>query len=132
MTYYRIRNWNELQPAPRPDPKTGKPIYYPWLRLYSKFLNSRDYIQGTQADRLLMIILLCIANDQPEHLRGFVRADTKLIQSLGRLPRRPNLEKLVKIGFIISTDEMTTALQPRDDRSEKRREQKSNGAANTH
>ena len=88
MQFYRIRNWKKYQHYSKRSP--------PWIKLHTKILNSPRWFSLSLASRLLVFCVLIVGSKYD----GRVPVDCRLLAKLCRLPRKPNLQPLIDVGFL--------------------------------
>ena len=92
MTTYRIRNWDKYQHYRDRNP--------PWVKLHFSLLSSADWVTLSDADRVLLVVCMLLASKSG----GEVPGDPGYIQRVAYLPKRPNLENLIRCGFLVCDD----------------------------
>lgn len=92
--FYALRNWEEMQHYKHRSPK--------WVKLYTKIVDSEDWIYGTDDDRVNM--LLCIVASALTG--GKIPADPETFARILRMSRQSNLASLVDSGFLVGFDEV--------------------------
>ena len=89
MSGYRIKNWGEFQHYKDRNP--------PWIKLHFSILTSLDWVSLDDASRVLSIACMLVASRH----EGFVPDDSKYIERIAYLNKKPNFEPLVKCGFLV-------------------------------
>ena len=85
---YRIRNWTKFQHYKDRNP--------PWIKLHVEMLQSEDWVMLDDASKLLAVVCMIIAAKHD----GAVPDNPDYIKRVAYLNHRPNLNPLVKCGFL--------------------------------
>lgn len=84
----QIRNWSEFQHYKDRDP--------PWIKLHFKIMSSEDWVQLEDGLKAAMIVCMLVASRN----FGKLPNNPDYIKRVGYLKRRPNLNALIKSGFL--------------------------------
>ena len=87
----RIKNWDEMQHYKDRDPT--------WVKLYPRIINSRAWRRSNDKQRLDMFATILYA--VVENTSGEIPNDPDDIKDLTRIDRRPDLQHLFDVGFLI-------------------------------
>jgi len=85
---YRIKNWDKYQQYKDRTP--------PWIKLHYDLLTSRDWVLATDTERVLIISCMLIASRNG----GDVPNDPEYLKRVAYLNKEPNLDGLVRLGFL--------------------------------
>jgi hypothetical protein len=98
MKYIRIVNWEKFQHYTKRNP--------PWIKVYHKLFDKREFICLQDASKLLLIFLWLLRC----RLEKDIPYDINYIKSILPLKGKINIEPLVKHGFIEVYDDASTRL----------------------
>jgi len=86
----RMRNWDRWQTYRR---DRGMP---PWIKVYRRLQNNRDWIGLTDAERGQLVSMWILAADN----NGVIPSDPETIKIVCRMSDAPNLKLFKKAGFL--------------------------------
>lgn len=91
----RVKNWEKYQHYRDRNP--------PWVKLHFSILSSADWVTLADADRVLLVVCMLLASKNS----GEVPNDPDYIQRVAYLAKKPNLQNLIRCGFLTCDDAST-------------------------
>ena len=107
--WYYVRNWHRFQHYGKRSP--------PWIKLHAELLQSLDWVGWSNESRALAIACLLIASKHA----GKCPKSARTLQKLASFLRKPDLQPLVKSGFLSeSASTMLATVEEVEVESEKK------------
>ena len=103
--WLKIRNWEQWQTKRKN--RDGTPYVQPWIKLYRRLMHDPNWVMLTDAQRGQLVCLWLLAADRD----GLVPDDAAMLRKLCQLDNEPDVEVLVRHGFMERVD---AALTPRE------------------
>ena len=97
---YLVCGWDEWQ-SYRKD--RGQP---PWIKLHRRLLRNSKWVQLSDAERGQLVTLWLLAADH----EGQIHADIGMVQRLGHLNSKININKFIELGFVQPLDANLTPM----------------------
>jgi len=86
--YYKIVNWDRFQHYTKRNP--------PWIKLHYEILSSADWVELSDASRVLAVACMLIASRN----EGIVPSNKEYIKRVAYLNKTPDFQPLLKCGFL--------------------------------
>ena len=71
----------------------------PWIKVYRNLMTNSEWVSLSDAEKGQLVSMWILASDKS----GFIPDDAKLVQRMAMLDGVPNLNKFIKLGFLVST-----------------------------
>lgn len=113
MSILRIKNWQEFQHYKNRGPY--------WIKLHFRILSSKDWVNSSDSDRVLIIACMLVAS-QSKETDGRFEADPDYFQRVAYLEHKPNFKSLISNGFLETLEESIPSLYDLPIETEKRRD----------
>lgn len=96
--YLRVKNWEQFQHYSRRTP--------PWIKFHRALLNDYTFANMPDETKAHLVLIWLLASDQD----GKVVADSTFIRDRIGAQTDPDLDRLIKLGFLIPDDAASKAL----------------------